>query len=605
MGIFTGHPACGPARAAHFFTPSTRRPVALAAAVLIGGATLLAAAPAEAQAQATYAKGRLLVMPRAGLSDAHLDKIVKANGGKKAWRVGKSDLHIVELPANASETAVLNRLAHNPHLKFAELDERLAPDLVANDGYLGSQWHLPKIGAATAWDATQGAGITVAILDSGVLATHADLAAKLVPGWNFYDGNSNTADVTGHGTSVAGAAAATTNNTTGVAGIAGAAKIMPLRVSDATGYAYYSTLAQAVTFAADNGARVANASFAGVYKSASVQSAAQYLRGKGGLLTVSAGNAGTDDGSGPSTTMIPVSATDGNDAKSSFSSYGNYVAVAAPGSGIWTTASNGSYRSASGTSFSAPIAAGVIALMMAANPSLSAAQVESLLYSTATDLGAAGRDIYFGHGRVNAAAAVAAAASAAAADTQAPTAAITSPAGSSSVSGLVTVDVSASDNVGVTRVELRVNGSTVASDTVAPYQFSWDSASVGNGTASLVAVAYDAAGNSRASSTVSVNVGNGLVADTSAPVVSITNPTDGSTVPSGNVKVSVSASDNSGAAAVKQALYIGGKLVASATGASLSYTWNTRKLAKGSYSIQAVAQDAAGNTASRTVTVSK
>ncbi len=501
---------------------------------------------------------------------------------------------------------MLARLAHHPHLKFAELDRRIPADLVVDDPYSGSEWHLPVIRAASAWDATQGAGITIAILDSGVLGTHPDLASKLVAGWNFYDNNNNTADVNGHGTAVAGAAAAITNNGAGVSGVAGAAKIMPIRVSDSAGYAYYSTIAAGVTFAADNGARVANASFSGVYTSAAVQSAAAYLKSKGGVLVVSAGNSGTDDGSLASTAMIPVSATDSADARASWSSFGKYVAVSAPGVGIWTTGSDGGYRAASGTSFSAPITAGVVALMMAAKPALSAAQVESLLYSTAVDLGTAGRDIYFGYGRIDAAAAVAAATATTtvAADTQSPAVGIAAPVGSATVAGLTAVDVLASDNVGVIRVELRVNGSTVATDTAAPYQFSWDTTKVGNGTVDLMAYAFDAAGNSKASASVPVNVANNVIADTTAPVVTISNPLGGSKV-SGNVQIKVSASDNNGAAAIKQSLYINGRLMTSASGGSLAYTWNTRKIAAGSYTIQAVAADAAGNKTSGAVQVTR
>lgn len=582
---------------------SRRTSVSLAASLIVAASGVVGSSPSHAQSAPDWAKGRLLVMPRAGLSDVEFDKIAKTHGGN-ARRVGKSELRIIDLPANASETAVLAKLAHHPQLKFAELDRRIPADLAVNDPYVGSEWHLPAINATNAWDTSQGAGITIAILDSGVLPTHPDLAPKLVPGWNFYDNNSNTADVFGHGTSVAGAAAAITNNGAGVSGIAGAAKIMPIRVSDSTGYAYYSAIAQGVTFAADNGARVANASFSGVYTSAAVQSAASYLKSKGGLLIVSAGNSGVDDGSPASTTMIPVSATDSADAKASWSSYGQYVAVAAPGVGIWTTGSDGGYRSASGTSFSAPITAGVVALMMAAKPTLSAAQVESLLYSTAVDLGTAGRDTYFGYGRINASAAVAAASTTVAVDTQAPSVAIAAPLGSTTISGLAAVDVSASDNVGVTRVELRANGSTVATDTAAPYQFSWDTTKLTNGTATLVAYAYDAAGNSKASSSVAVNIANAVAADTTPPVVAIINPVNGSKV-SGNVQIKVAASDNSGAAALKQSLYINGQLITSATGGSLSYTWNTRKASAGSYTIQATATDAAGNKSSMSVQVSR
>jgi thermitase len=177
---------------------------------------------------------------------------------------------------------------------------------------------------------------------------------------------------------------------------------------------------------------------------------------------------------------------------------------------------------------------------------------------------------------------------------------------SSTVSGLVPVSVNATDNVGVTKVELRVNGALLASDTSAPYSFSWDSKLAANGMSTLVATAYDAAGNAASSSSVSVNVSNttSVVGDTTPPVVVIKNPLNGSKV--GNtVKVSVSATDNGGSAALRQSLYINGALVASTTGGSLSYGWNTRRIASGTYKVEARASDAAGNTTVAAVNVYK
>ena len=587
--------------------PSARRLqlTALAASVVVACAGLLGTPAAQAQSEAqNWAKGRLLVMPRAGLSDGDIDAVVRVHGGK-ARRIGKSDLHVVDLPAQASETAVLNLLAHHPQLKFAELDRRVALSATSNDPYFGSEWHLAKIGAGSAWDVSQGSNIRIAILDTGVDGTHPDLASRMVAGWNAYDNNNNTADVQGHGTAVAGTAAAAMNNGVGVASVAGQSLIMPVRIADPTGYAYWSTVATGLTWAADNGARVANISYGGVTGSASVQSAAQYMKNKGGLVVVAAGNNGVAETIAPSSTMITVSATNSSDVRASWSSYGGFVTIAAPGDGIWTTTRGGGYGSWWGTSFASPVTAGVVALMMAANTSLTAGDVESLLYSTATDLGAAGKDIEYGWGRVNAAAAVAAAkAATSSADTLAPTVSISAPLGASSVSGLVPVNVSASDNKGVTRIDLRVNGTTVTSDTTAPFAFSWDSTKVSNGMSSLVVVAYDAAGNSAASAPVSVNVANVVVVDTTPPVVSITNPSNGSVV-SGNVSVRLNASDNSGSAGITQTLKINGTTVATGTGASLSYTWNTRKIAAGSYTLTATARDAAGNSSSTSVQVSK
>jgi len=308
--------------------------------------------------------------------------------------------------------------------------------------------------------------------------------------------------------------------------------------------------------------------------------------------------------------MITVSATDSADLRTSWSRYGSYVTLSAPGLNIYCTNPGGSYGQCWGTSFSAPVVAATAALMMSAKPTLSSTQVESLLYSTATDLGTAGRDIYYGYGRVNAAAAVSAAVGTVTptADTTAPTASISAPLGSATVSGLVPVNVTAADNVGVSKVELRVNGSTVATDTATPFAFSWNSASVANGIANLTAVAYDAAGNVRTSAAVAVNVANTTVApttDTTAPVVTITSPKAGGVKAKGTLTITSSASDNSGAAGVLQTLYIDSIAVATAAGSSLTYSWNLSKAASGAHTIKVVAIDAAKNSATASEQVTK
>jgi subtilisin family serine protease len=213
--------------------------------------------------------------------------------------------------------------------------------MTPNDPYYGSEWHLPKISAQNAWNKTQGSGITIAILDSGVNSAHPDLSAQMVPGWNFYDNNSDTSDVFGHGTLVAGTASAITNNGAGVSSVAGQSKVMPIRITDTSGYGYASTIVQGLVWASDRGVRVANVSFGGVVGILSIQNAAQYMKDKGGLVVVSAGNTGAELTTAPTTTMIPVSATDANDAIASWSTYGNFVAMSAPGVGIWTTRRGG------------------------------------------------------------------------------------------------------------------------------------------------------------------------------------------------------------------------------------------------------------------------
>ena len=595
------------------FRAASVRPLGFALSAMLAAmlATVPAAAADFSDGVHQYARGRILVEARAGLSNDDLEKILKPHGGKRR-KLGQSNLHVVDLPAGVSEQALVEKLRHNPALKFAELDRRVNSSMAVTDPYAGSEWHLAKIGATTAWDITQGAGVTIAILDSGVDGSHPDLVGNLVPGYNMSGNNTDTADVCGHGTAVAGSAAARTNNAIGVAGVAGQAKIMPIRVADynsATGgcSAYLSTIASGITYAADHGARLANVSYGPLAGSSTVQSAAQYMKNKGGLVFVSAGNNGIDENITPTTTLIAVSATDSSDAKASWSSYGSFVSIAAPGAGIWTTSKGGTYGGWNGTSFASPVAAGVAALMMSAAPSLDGAAIEQAMFSSAVDLGAAGRDSYFGYGRVNADAAVRAAVAKAGgtADTQAPTAAITSPAASSSVSGLVTVTVNATDNVGVDRVELKVNGGVVAIDNASPFSFSWNSAGSPNGMNTLVATAYDKAGNVASSSPVSINVANGTtttVKDTTPPVVTIDSPVAGA-VSGSRISVTAHVTDNNGAAGVTSTQWVDGKLVATTNGGSLAFTWRTRSYAAGSHTVKVVSTDAAGNSATATVVV--
>jgi len=586
----------------------------------IATAVAAMAAPAFAAQGDDFAAGRIIVEPRAGLTVEEFSKSLKDNGAGKALKIGQSNMHVIDVP-HGSEKAIVNKLKHNPHYKFVELDQRVELTATVNDPYLGSEWHIAKIGANTAWDKSQGAGVTIAILDSGVDAAHPDLAPRLVPGYNTSNNNTDTSDICGHGTSVAGAAAAALNNSVGVAGVAGGAKIMPVRIATLVNgacYGYFSTIAAGITYAADHGARIANVSYASLPSSAAVISAANYMKSKGGLVFVSAGNYNRDEGFTPTDSMIAVSATDSNDNRASFSSYGGFVSLSAPGSGIYSTTKGGGYSAVSGTSFSSPVAAAVGALVMSANPSLSATQVQNILFNTAVDLGTAGRDIYFGYGRVNAAAAVAAAGGSSTptapttptipADTTKPTVAIASPSASSTVSGTATVTVNASDNVGVTRVDLKVGNTVVASDTAAPFAFAWDTKGVANGMATLTAVAYDAAGNVQSSSPVSVNVANTTTTvpstDTTPPSVHVINPATGSTV-TGNVTVTINATDNSGAAGITTVLSIDNVVVATGTGSTMSYVWNTTNVAAGKHIVSATSRDVAGNKATWAVSVTR
>ena len=598
-----------------------------AVAVILGVPTASLAAnagslPAEAQANqavstpiahsafGNWAKGRILVAPNAGLSDEDFAAVLAPHGGKSLGKVRGLNVHVVELPANANEEAVASALAHNPHVKFAEVDSIVSSTAITNDPILPQEWQISKIGASTAWNTATGAGIVVAVLDSGVQSNHPDLQANLVPGWNIYNNNNLTTDVNGHGTAVAGTIAAVGNNGIGVAGVAYRAKIMPVRISDAACNTTLSLVASGITWAADHGADIANVSYSNLYKSSTVISAATYLRNKGGETVVSANNNAINEGSANTPSMITVSATDQNDSLASFSSWGPMVDVAAPGVTVQTTLWKSGYGWGTGTSFSTPVTAGTVALIMSVNPALTPAQVENILFSTATNLGAAGYDYYFGWGRVNAAAAVAAAKSTTTttqtADTAPPTVAIASPTGGT-VSGIVPVSVSAADNIGVTRVELWVGGVLLASDTVAPWSFSWDTTKMLNTTYAVNARAYDAAGHMTSSAYVNITVANGAASttgststDTTAPVAHILKPWNGTWIGTA-VPVSMSATDNVGVTSIS--VYVDGVLIATGNGASLYYYWDCSKLAHGTHKITATAKDKAGNAGSTSISV--
>lgn len=566
--------------------------------VMALGFTLPVAMDAQAGSRSErYAAGHIIVKPRDTVGEAQFDAAIARHGGKSKSRLQSTRMHIVTV-SQGSEESMVQALALDPDVEFAELDRLVAPEVTsANDTYFSNAWHLTTLGVSTAWDIAKGNGVIVAILDSGVDSTHPDLVGKLVSGWNLVDNNSNTSDVYGHGTMVAGVVGAVSNNGSGVTSIAWQTQLMPVRVAETSGSAYISTIANGISWAADHGAHIANASFATLTGSATIQSAANYMRSKGGLVVVAAGNYGTLDSTPNNSSVISVSATTSSDSLASWSSYGPYVDVAAPGEGIWTTTNGGGYASVSGTSFSSPVTAAVLALMKSANPALSNVTLEALLESTARDLNTPGYDQYYGYGRVDAAAAVAAAASyASVGDTQPPSVNVTQPTGGT-VASSITVTVSATDNVGVSRVELYAGSTLIGSSTSAPYSFTWNTLSAANGTVTLTANAYDSANNKGVSTGVNVNVSNTV--DTIAPNVNILTPTSGSTV-IGTVSISASASDN--VAVATMTLYIDGSISSVTSGSSMSYSWNTRKLS-GTHTLSAKATDALGNSSTHSINV--
>jgi len=482
---------------------------------LLGTGSNAAAEPPSGQHE-KWVKGQILVQPRAGLSPGRFKKLLAPEGADSAGSVPGINVHIISVPPGA-EDKVIKALSHNPNIEFAEKDLYLQPtDYTPNDPEFPNAWHLQTMNLPGAWDVSRGDGITVAVLDTGVNGAHEDLSGKMVAGRNVASNNADTSDIAGHGTQVAGVIGAVMDNGLGVASIAPNAWIMPIRATnDPNGWASTSTLAAGITWAADHGARVANVSY-NASSSSVISTAAAYMRSRGGLVVVSAGNNGTNQTFADSESVISVSATTSNDIRASWSNYGNFIDVAAPGAGLWTTNNSGGYASVSGTSFAAPATAATIALIMATNPLLSPVEVEAVLESSAADLGDPGFDPVFGNGRVDALAAVLLAGGQTPIDNEPPTVVFANLQDGAGVSGFVAINAAASDNIGISKVELFDNQGLVGTDFSAPYNFSWDSARAAEGLdAVLSLVAHDSQGNF-ASQSITVHVN-----DTTAPVISV------------------------------------------------------------------------------------
>lgn len=237
---------------------------------------------------------------------------------------------------------------------------------VVNDPRYTEQWALPAIGAPSAWAQlpTDMPKVTVAVIDSGICASHPDLTGRIEAGWDFVENDAVPQDDFGHGCAVAGVIAANTGNGIGIAGVAPNAQIMPLRVLNANGLGSYSDVAAAIVYAADNGAQVINLSLGGSSPSSTLENAVNYALSKGVTLVAAAGNNGTEGVLYPAAypDVVAVGSVDPNMQHSSFSNYGAQVDIWAPGRDILTTKRDGSYVLMSGTSFAAPYVAGAEAL---------------------------------------------------------------------------------------------------------------------------------------------------------------------------------------------------------------------------------------------------
>lgn len=363
-----------------------------------------------------FSKGEIIIQLKQG---TNFDRFFKDNerlGLKLKEKLLLPETFTLHVP-EGQEELLSKVLSKSPLVGYAEPNFEAVALETTNDPQLSNQWGMFKIQAAdnsslSAWNIIHGLQtVKIAIVDTGIDKDHEDLAGKtaLVDRINFTTSPTDD-DLFGHGTHVAGIAAAMTNNGIGVAGVGYDTSLMSVKVLDDDGYGYYSWVANGIKWAADKGATVINMSLGGSGSSSTLQNAVNYAWNKGVVIVAAAGNSGNSSPTYPAyyPNVIAVAATDSNDVKASWSSFGKWVDVAAPGVDIFSTFPNHPYTInkglgydlGSGTSMSTPFVSGLAGLLWATNYGTSNTAVRSRIESTADKI--AGTGTYWSSGRINA-----------------------------------------------------------------------------------------------------------------------------------------------------------------------------------------------------------
>jgi len=364
----------------------------LAVAMIMTGVGSVQAAPSDT------AQTQVLVKVKAGKS---IDSVKQSLGLGASKDLGLEGWHLVTVPQGKADA--VGQLKKHADVLAAEANATYTMDLAPSDPNYSSQYALPKVSAPQAWDITTGStALTVAVIDTGVDLAHPDFEGRIVPGYDFVNNDAVAQDDQGHGTHCAGIIGANANNAYGTVGLDWKTKIMPIKVLSSTGSGATSNIINGVKWAADNGAKVISMSLSGTTYSQAFQDAINYAWNKGVIILGSAGNVGTSAIRYPSgyANVIAVASTDQNDVKSSFSTYGTWVDVTAPGSSILSSKLGGGTVSMSGTSMSTPLVAGLASLTWSMNPAYSNASVVNRIFATADPI--SGTGTYWVHGRVNA-----------------------------------------------------------------------------------------------------------------------------------------------------------------------------------------------------------
>jgi thermitase len=396
--------------------PARRTVAALGAATLAAlGAIALSAAPASSSVaaarpaqlapQGSPAADRVLVQFTTGATKSAIAGAVSASGATEVGQISALRVHVLRVPAGAAGK-VATALSRNKVVTFAEADGLSRATTTPNDTYWPQQWGPAKVNAAGAWDSTTGAASTVvAVLDTGVYFGHPDLQGRFAPGYDFINNDTDPSDDNGHGTQATGIIGATSNNGTGIAGMCWSCTLMPVKVLDSTGSGSWSAIASGITWATDHGAKVISMSLGGTSSSSTLQSAVNYALNHDVVVLAAAGNNGSSAPFYPAAYagVVSVAATQSDDTLYSWSDYGSWVSVAAPGCDYATLRSGGYAASFCGTSAATPVVAGIVGLERSMLPTATRAQVISALEASAVGIGAV-----VAYGRVDAAAAVAA-----------------------------------------------------------------------------------------------------------------------------------------------------------------------------------------------------
>src|SRR4051812_21329110 len=343
----------------------------------------------------------LIVKLAAGLTSDQQATLIARDGGTETKAIAPLRLHVIEVD-DADADATLANYRGDDQVVSAELDKTRAVGTTPGDFAYGNQWSLPKIG----WDNLYGSvhalsTATVAVLDTGVDASHEDLQHQLAAGTSILDGSAGTTDPNGHGTEMAGIVAAETDNTVGIAGVGyEGVKVMPVTVLGADGTGQDSDVISGVVYAVDHGADVILMSFSNGGFSPSLQDAIDYAWDSNVVVVAATGNGGASTPTFPAGDrgVVGVSNTDQDDALNTSSNYGDDTFLAAPGTDILTTTAGGGYASVTGTSAAAAIVAGAAGLMRATSIGASNGVIVSRLAKNAD---AAGTATQTGNGRLN------------------------------------------------------------------------------------------------------------------------------------------------------------------------------------------------------------